>query len=186
MPKSIDVGKDADIVIWEHHPLRLGARPKQVIIDGIELDFQASWTKTVTEQSTAEEDKHYLPPISQKTMHLEDHGLDNPVSFEDACNQEVSSFVLRNVSEIFMNSTYSLTAQEEGLYVIVKDGEITCLGAECDRDHIDWPSSSPVFEMGGATLIPVMIDTLNSLFTCILKRSHFIGYCFGWYPFGII
>lgn len=142
--------------------MRLGARPKQVFIDGIELDFKASWTKTVKElkkeqmQTTSNEDeRHYLPPFSENTMHLEDHGLDNPESFVNACNQDVSSFVLRNISEIFMNETYSLTAQNEGLYVVVKDGQISCIGTECDRDHIDWPSSSPVFNMGGATIIPV-------------------------------
>ena len=32
---SSHIGWDADLVIWDSHPLSLGATPKQVIIDGI-------------------------------------------------------------------------------------------------------------------------------------------------------
>lgn len=173
---SIAVGKDADLVIWERHPLRLGARPRHVIIDGAEMDFKKSWTSTVTDQDLVlekimqaesmkqldtEEERHYLPPFSENTMHLEDHGLDNPSSFQDACAQGVDSFVLRNISQIYMNASDALDASMlgQGLYMIVKEGEITCIGAaeECDRDHVSWPVSSPVFEMGGAVIIPVSV-----------------------------
>ena len=37
---SIEVGKDADIVIWDRHPLALGAKPTRVFIDGEQL-FEA-------------------------------------------------------------------------------------------------------------------------------------------------
>lgn len=169
---SIEIGKDADLVIWERHPLRLGARPKHVIIDGAQLNFDVSWTKTVTEQDLVlkqlmkaettkefehEKDRHYLPPFSENTMHLEDHGLDNPGSFRDACSSDVGSFVLRNITQIYMNSSDTMDAKVygQGLYMVVKDGQISCLGVECDRDHIEWPVSSPIFEMGGAVVIPV-------------------------------
>jgi hypothetical protein len=174
---SIDIGKDADIVIWERHPLRLGARPKHVIIDGAELDFQKSWTKSVTEQDLVlkkvmeaemtkefdtDEERHYLPPFSENSMHLEDHGLDNPNSFHDACSQGVDSFVLRNISQIYMNSSNTLDANAlgQGLYMVVKGGQVSCIGTDCDRDHIEWPISSPVFEMGGAVIIPVSKITI--------------------------
>jgi hypothetical protein len=37
---SIEVGKDADIVVWDRHPLALGAKPTRVFIDGDQL-FEA-------------------------------------------------------------------------------------------------------------------------------------------------
>jgi imidazolonepropionase-like amidohydrolase len=37
---SIEVGKDADVVVWDRHPLALGAKPRSVFIEGDEL-FQA-------------------------------------------------------------------------------------------------------------------------------------------------
>ncbi|KAK4514180.1 uncharacterized protein ATC70_001767 [Mucor velutinosus] len=172
---SIEVGKDADIVIWERHPLRLGARPKHVIIDGEQLDFKKSWGKSVTEQDTVlkqmmaaestkkastEKERHYLPPFSPNVMHLEDHGLDNPESFNDACTSGVDSFVLRNISEIYMNASQTLSASElgQGLYIVVKEGQVACIGIDCDRDHVEWPNSSPVFEMGGAIVIPGIVS----------------------------
>lgn len=157
---SISVGKDADIVIWERHPLRLGARPTHVFIDGAELDFKSSWTKSVVEPSSLKkEDHHELPPFSENTMRLEDHGLDNPSSFQDACHQGVDSFVLRNISQIYMNATTTLYAQEnQGLYMVVHQGQISCLGLACDRDRIDWPVSSPVFNMGGAVVLPGIVS----------------------------
>lgn len=136
------------------------------------MDFKKSWTKTVTEQEqlllqnendpdetilSNEEERHYLPPFSQDTMHLEDHGLDNPASFRDACAGNVDSFVLRNISQIYLNASQTLNAKSLGqnLHLIVKAGEIACLGVDCDRDHVEWPVSSPIFEMGGAIVIPV-------------------------------
>ena len=170
---SIGPGKDADIVIWERHPLRLGARPKTVIVDGIELDYQVSWTKHVDElvekdnqKSTlnvpeneeyeemhiSEEMHHWLPSPSHETMKLEDHGLDNPIILDEACSPDTDTFVLRNISSLYMGpgQTYS-----GSVYLVVKDGQVACAGKECDRDHVEWPSSSPVFEMGGAVVIPV-------------------------------
>lgn len=167
---SIEVGKDADIVIWERHPLRLGARPRHVFVDGAELDFKKSWTNTLIEEdmqkhfdvkNTSDDEneasKHLLPDFSDSTMRLEDHGLNNPTSFHDACSKDVNSFVLRNISRIYANASQVLDAEGSGLYLIVDRGVITCLGKDCDRDHIEWPSNSPVFEMGGAVVIPVKI-----------------------------
>lgn len=99
------------------------------------------------------QDKHFLPSFSDHTMHLEDHGLNNPTSFQDACSKGVDSFVLRNISRIYANGTETLEGGE--LYMVVSSGKITCLGSDCDRDHVDWPTNSPVFEMNGAVVIPV-------------------------------
>ena len=170
---SIEPGKDADIVIWEQHPLRLGARPKIVIVDGIELDYKVSWTKhvdelveedtqklnlnvpkqeQVEEMDISDEKHHWLPSPSHETMRLEDHGLDNPVTLDEACSPDTNSFVLRNISSLYMSpgQTYS-----GSVYLVVKDGQVACAAKKCDGDHVEWPSSSPVFEMGGAVVIPV-------------------------------
>ncbi|RCH89871.1 hypothetical protein CU098_001242, partial [Rhizopus stolonifer] len=171
---SLEVGKDADIVIWERHPLRLGARPKHVFIDGTELDFKASWTKTLIEQDTISEEqtiaeyhgpeeRHLLPSFSNNTMHLEDHGLNNPTTFQEACAKNVDSYVLRNISRIYANATQLLEADRKELYMVVNKGEITCLGTECDREQVHWPSNSPIFEMNGAVIIPGIISMGVSL-----------------------
>lgn len=186
---SIEVGKDADIVIWERHPLRLGARPKHVIIDGMNLDFHASWTKhadeLVNEEKTEEEEtqtatmdeedetRHWLPPRPTATIKLEDHGLDNPMRFSEACSPSTDSFVLRNISRMHMGPGQTL---EGNLYVVVKEGNIVCAGTDCDRDHVDWPAASPVFEMGGAVVLPVMSPGYLFMVAKAHVCSRFIGY----------
>lgn len=111
----------------------------------------------VTMEESTDSERHYLPPFSQNTMRLEDHGLNNPESFSEACAGGVDSFVLHNISEIYMDPNTTLRASElgRGLYIVVKEGEVSCIGIDCDRDHVEWPNSSPIFEMGGAVVIPV-------------------------------
>ncbi|KAL0074749.1 hypothetical protein J3Q64DRAFT_1202866 [Phycomyces blakesleeanus] len=174
-------GMDADIVIWERHPLRLGARPQKVIIDGAEMNFKASWAKSVEEDQDStwvdtladtvdvadkkEEKKGWLPPFSTSTMKLEDHGLNNPIKFDEACGPNVNSFVMRNIGRLYMgpDETYDSTMAKERIGLVVKDGVIICAGIECDREHVEWPKSSPVFEMGGAVIIPGIFSAGESL-----------------------
>ncbi|KAI9317393.1 hypothetical protein BX666DRAFT_1856754 [Dichotomocladium elegans] len=169
---SLEPGKDADIVIWNRHPLRLGARPKHVIIDGAEMDFQASWTKSVEEEESRLEKPNmdvttpenniekdtpsWLPPRPTTTMRLEDHGLNNPVVLSEACTPETDSFVLRNISRLYMGPGQTLTGF---LSIVIENGTILCAGDKCDRDHVNWPVGSPVFEMGGSTVIPGIVSS---------------------------
>ncbi|KAI9019283.1 hypothetical protein CLU79DRAFT_759500 [Phycomyces nitens] len=168
-------GMDADIVIWERHPLRLGARPQKVFIDGAEMNFKASWAKnvdevqdpswvdsleTTVETITKKEDKSWLPPFSTSTMKLEDHGLNNPTKFDKACGPKVDTFVMRNISRLYLgpDETFDATLASRRIGLVVKDGVVVCAGIECDREHFEWPKSSPVFEMGGAVIIPGIIS----------------------------
>ncbi|KAG0177028.1 hypothetical protein DFQ28_003324 [Apophysomyces sp. BC1034] len=175
---SIDVGKDADIVVWANHPLRLGARPKHVIVDGVELDFEKSWTKAVEEiledgqtasvkenQEKPQPEMSLLPPRPLGSMKLEDHGLDNPMSFDEACDPSVNSFVLRNISQLYMNAKEVYDGHKSGqsLHLVVQNGTVVCAGPNCDRDNADWPHGSPVFEMGGATVIPGIVSACAPL-----------------------
>ena len=41
---------------------------------------------------------------------------------------------------------------------MVDQGRIRCLGVSCDRDRVDWPVSSPVFNMGGAVILPGIVS----------------------------
>ncbi len=49
---TLEVGKDADVVVWPVSPLALGARPERVFIQGIQVvgdgqNLQAAWSRTV-------------------------------------------------------------------------------------------------------------------------------------------
>ncbi|ORZ24343.1 hypothetical protein BCR42DRAFT_402733 [Absidia repens] len=184
---SIETGKDADIVIWERHPLRLGARPKKVIIDGEVMDFTKPWAKGVEDAMDEQflmDDSHgdtSLPnsPLDDATlrerptgtMHLEDHGLNNPIRMADACAKGVRSFVLRNIDRLVMGPgqefhrdhddsvSSSSSIFNRDIFLVVQDEMVVCAGHDCNRDQVDWPTSSPVFDMNGAVIIPGMISS---------------------------
>lgn len=201
---SIAPGMDADIVIWERHPLRLGARPDHVIVDGIKQQFNGSFdippnvlsSLNLGSPSDAKKDtrKDRAPIVNGDSLKLEDHGSKNPVTFTEACSPNTDSFVLRNIGKLFLakNTVYDNTKalrKEDELYVIVENGTIVCSGAGCGRDKIDWPNKSAVFDLNGGYVLPVCgFFRLGGSFTWINQLtfplrgsvSTFLGIDFNW------
>ncbi|KAG6849822.1 hypothetical protein H0H93_004631, partial [Arthromyces matolae] len=122
-------GMDADLVIWDSHPLALGATPVQVFIDGIpQLEAAHVVTKPRTFQESpkvpnfdkeAEEAVKYegLPPLAP-TKHL-----GSTVVFTNL----TSIYLPRDdtIEAIFTASTFS----QSGI-AVVQNGLITCSGAQ--------------------------------------------------------
>jgi adenine deaminase len=60
---SIDVGKDADLAIWNHHPLSIYAVPQRVLIDGeVYFDIQ----KDLEMRKRMEQERKALEARDQK------------------------------------------------------------------------------------------------------------------------
>ncbi len=64
---SIEVGKDADLVVYDAHPLSVFAVPQQVLIDGIvhfdrEKDLQQRETRAARKRALVEKEKAAAPP----------------------------------------------------------------------------------------------------------------------------
>lgn len=117
-----------DIVVWDSHPLALGATPKQVYIDGIpQLDnpftaekpaFLQRAPKTPNFDKEAEDALEYdgLPPLEPRNV------------LADVLFTNVSSMYLRsggNVREVF-----SARGVRESWVVAVKNGKVVCSGSE--------------------------------------------------------
>jgi hypothetical protein len=191
---------DADIVIWERHPLRLGARPDLVIVDGIEQHFNSSFNlpKEVLGKSDEAiipntytsngEDKHRAPVGAKQNLVLEDHGSNNPLTYSEACSSESNSFVLRNIGKLFLNrnnvfENLNGQSKDDELYVVVKNGTIVCSGKGCGRDKINWPDKSAVFDLNGGYVLPVSASVIYSN-TIVLLLLNIIttGSYFNWGP----
>ncbi|KAJ2964035.1 hypothetical protein NQZ79_g901 [Umbelopsis isabellina] len=173
---SIAPGMDADIVIWERHPLRLGARPDHVIVDGIEQHFNSTFNLPKKVLSDSKEavapnahasngrDKNRAPIGKKEDLLLEDHGSKNPVTYSEACSSESNSFVLRNIGKLFLNrndvfENLNGQSKDDELYVVVENGTIVCSGKGCGRDKINWPDKSAVFDLNGGYVLPGLIST---------------------------
>ncbi|KAI6000811.1 hypothetical protein EDD15DRAFT_2362285 [Pisolithus albus] len=129
----IKEGYDADLVIWDSHPLALGTTPLQVFIDGIpqltnpvsvrkESFQEAAITPDFDDEAQATVTYEGLPPLDPK--------------------EAVTTIVFRNASSIWLRDSsgaklvYEAPAAEyEG--VLVFDGTIVCVGSEdeCPPDN---------------------------------------------------
>ncbi|CAK5276446.1 unnamed protein product [Mycena citricolor] len=151
---SIIEGYDADLVIWDSHPLALGATPMQVYIDGIaqlpELPapvpkpdaFQhvpetPSWEKEIAETIEYEG----LPP-------LEGRGFTGTVAFVHVRNVWMRNGAMGLRSLVDDSSEGNLT-------VVVHGGRIACAGSTADGGCASF-MSGPIetVDLQGGSLAP--------------------------------
>lgn len=125
-------GFDADIVVWDSHPLASGATPLQVFIDG-----QAQLDESRVKQSmgttfTAAHNEDKTPVIKPQVRHEVDDERR-----ESVCSQAYEpgqSFVIDGIQKAFVDNYPELAASlvqvdEEPLKLIVEDGAISCFGS---------------------------------------------------------
>ncbi|KAG6849988.1 hypothetical protein H0H93_002778 [Arthromyces matolae] len=144
---------EKDIVIWDSHPLALGATPKQVYIDGIAQiakPFFVNKPKPFqTPPKTPKFDKEAklallydgLPPLEPSTSDS------NVVLFTN-----VTSIYLREGSEIRV--AFATHAGDNAGSVIVEHGHITCAG---DCSHISVGPDVLHVDLEGGSITPGLV-----------------------------
>ncbi|KZT52270.1 hypothetical protein CALCODRAFT_487269 [Calocera cornea HHB12733] len=168
----LKVGHDADVVVWDSHPLQLGATPLQVYIDGIaqlsyapEVVVEDGLSRmTLKEQPVAElrvqpsvadyddEADEVLkydgePPLGAKEIHADEVLFVNVLSIwqQDASNE---------LHEELFGPEEPMTTGE----VLVKDGKIICTGT-CARIA----SSPRLVDLEGGSVAPGLTSYGSSL-----------------------
>ncbi|KAH9913692.1 composite domain of metallo-dependent hydrolase [Epithele typhae] len=163
-------GYDADIVLWDSHPLALGATPQQVWIDGIpQLDAPFVVSKPASLQDvppTPNFDKEMketlkydgLPPLEPKPS------LKRTVVFTN-----VSSVHLRDAHGVKAVASASANSALSHI-VVVRDGKVACVDVHSpracrahlddDTEHIDLSSGAiaPGLTSAGSALGVQEID----------------------------
>ncbi|WVQ99842.1 hypothetical protein IAU59_006985 [Kwoniella sp. CBS 9459] len=120
-------GYDADVVVWDSHPLTVGATPKQTYIDGIPQIINP-----VLHHKPAQVQK--APPTGKWDQEARaaveargDPDLRPKKSSKNVVFQDVGDFHLQD--EIETELQVDVSAFEEGKgSVLVQDGKITCAG----------------------------------------------------------
>ncbi|KAF9364872.1 hypothetical protein BGX34_000099 [Mortierella sp. NVP85] len=131
---KLGVGMDADLVIWDKHPLSLGSHPLQVYIDGIaqiENVDPTLWEEQV--DRTAFQDVPEMVAPKDK----------------DACTSRAKSGIFTGIKKILLRGSFQ-SSNEGDLSVIVKDGKVVCTG-DCQRqlgDHFG-DDDVPTYDLGG-------------------------------------
>lgn len=147
-------GYDADVVVWDSHPLALGATPKQVFIDGI--------AQLAEPFVLNKPDKLQLEP----KVPTWDNEAKNAIKYDGLPPLDVSKEKKKKGTMAFVNVNEVLqkdlaTGEIKGLLkgkqvsggvVIVRDGEIQCIEA-CSSSLRDIPSDN-VIDLAGGSIVP--------------------------------
>ncbi|KAJ9087957.1 hypothetical protein DSO57_1027897 [Entomophthora muscae] len=141
---SIQVGMDADVVLWDSVPLTVGAHPSQVFIDGIP-------------QIPELED-----PYGSKDLPKYDAPIPMPVkrSVPECNTKGMHTFVLDGLSQVILANSSRFHVQGNGtMRVVVVDGKLACVGTDChvSQQHV-------TYHLGGdAWLIPGLVGVSTKL-----------------------
>jgi hypothetical protein len=163
-------GHDADVVIWDSHPLALGATPRQVFIDGIpqlsekynlvkpERYQVAPKTPDFTEEAKQALEYEGLPPLGPKETTKES------VTFINVKSMWEKSPVSNKVElSMFMEDS-------SGGVVFVRGGNIGCFGTltKCEYllDH-----QSQVIDLKGGSITPGLISFGSNLGLVSIERE---------------
>ncbi|CAH0055614.1 unnamed protein product [Clonostachys solani] len=114
-------GYDADLVVWDRHPLRVGASPLQVFIEGQSVVRAASgvWHRSRQHLKDA-------PPSRPETE--TDKTINNLVGQENVVITGLTN------SFIGVDNTRSQELQGSNMTAIIQKGRVTCVGGEeCDN-----------------------------------------------------
>ncbi|KAL1759392.1 hypothetical protein FB107DRAFT_205135 [Schizophyllum commune] len=142
-------GYDADIVLWDSHPLALGAAPQQVWIDGVpQLDSPHVAKKPKSFQhvpKTPDFDK-------EKDAAIEYEGLP-PLE----PRKTASTVIFTNVTSVFLRDDSKVTQAvlpSGQVNVVVKDGKLVCYACEVE-DGFD---GAEYVNLQGGSIAPALIS----------------------------
>ncbi|KAH0826552.1 hypothetical protein J3R83DRAFT_4906 [Lanmaoa asiatica] len=157
----IEEGTISDVVIWDSHPLALGATPVQVFIDGIP-QLQVSFTK--------KRDDRQVTPITPRfdeeaKAAVEFAGLPpleaTPITSGGILFRNVSSMWRRDESGV--HSVFqTCDANDEGV-VFVEDGEIVCAGSIGACTSFVVGDGLKVINLEGGSITPALVSAGTSL-----------------------
>ncbi|KAJ7698627.1 carbohydrate esterase family 9 protein [Mycena rosella] len=150
-------GFDADIIVWDSHPLSLGATPTQVFIDGIaQLEKPYTSTKPKSAQkvpATPNFDKEIadaikyegLPPLEPETA------KSDIVVFRNVGSIFLKNAATRGVSEVFTS------AGADGV-VVVEKGRIVCSGTQAACPTALSRSDALHLDLEGGSISPGLVS----------------------------
>ncbi|KAG0036351.1 hypothetical protein BGZ82_004349 [Podila clonocystis] len=132
---KIAIGMDADVVIWEKHPLALGSHPLQVYIDGIaqiENVDESKWS----EQGEPQKFEEYPDLVAPKA--------------KDACTPNAETGVFSGVKKILLKDSEEFSAKGD-LTVVIDQGRVVCAG-HCAHEAAAF-KDAPVYDLGGEGVV---------------------------------
>ena len=151
-------GADADLVLWDSHPLQLGATPRKVWFDGI---LQGDAERAQVPVNKLKKDPTMQEPPKVPNFDVE---REKAVRFEGLAPLRPNStsagrVVFQNVGELFTRergdyAQFGLAGYEGMMNVVVERGRVTCIGRGCGSEG---ENPDMVVDLHGGSLIPGMM-----------------------------
>ncbi|WFD34581.1 hypothetical protein MCUN1_001422 [Malassezia cuniculi] len=151
----VSKGHDADIVLWDRHPLQLGATPVQIIIDGVtqldavaHVDAQGPTMAPKSADYAAEIDR--VASSASEIASSQAHAYPSVVGTLD-------SVVLKNVSTVYRRVRDRIVEEkyEDGIAIFAR-GTAVCVGESIRCVHAI-PADATNITLNGGTLTPGVI-----------------------------
>ncbi|KAK0457772.1 uncharacterized protein EV420DRAFT_1271277 [Desarmillaria tabescens] len=162
-------GYDADIVVWDSHPLAIGATPKQVYIDGIaQLEKPYSNPKPTVLQSPPK-----TPNFDKEAAETLKHDGLPPLKTKQTTSKTV---VFVNVSDIYIRDHqtvkhgFSAQNSKEAGVLVVEAGKIVCSGVKATCLAGNAYHDAVVVDLVGGSVAPGFVS-----FGSALGLSHISG-----------
>jgi imidazolonepropionase-like amidohydrolase len=148
-------GYDADIVVWNSHPLSIGATPLQVYIDGkptLDPKEVADTMPSAMFEST--------PDIYQPQMRFSP----SPETKQDMCekiNSKGKDIVITGIKRSFMKSPSNNAAQVGDFTMIMNSGNVVCFGPS--EECVSKTAGSSTIQLKNGHVLPGLIAVSTSL-----------------------
>ena len=157
----VAAGWDADVVVWDVHPFRLGSRPIQIFIDG---QAQLDTSDDLSTDPTSDAQLSELEPQTNADARRMRHELT-----DTACTKEGRSYTVRNIGRLIagQNQVWDAAKTKSEIMIVVRDGIVRCVGTDC-TPLVD----NDVYYMNGGTVIPVCYFVF-SLMMIQFRRGSF-------------
>jgi hypothetical protein len=148
-------GYDADLVVWDDHPLSVGATPLQVYVDG----------KATLDPKKVEES---MPKVSlnrpQKVVQPRTRPSLSTEAKESLCDSLATSgsrIVVTGIVKSFMSDSEQDVASQENLTAVIDKGRLYCFGpfSTCASDF----PNDPVLHLKNGHLLPGLTAVSRSL-----------------------
>lgn len=142
-------------MLWDSHPLALGATPQQVWIDGIaqiakpHVHVKPSWLQHLPQ----------TPNFDKEASEVLQHDGLPPLLPEHSKSKAI---VFTNVSEVLVKKEYEIrelfVAQSEGGgVVVVEDGRISCAGSETACANAIHQDNAQYINLQGGSISPGLL-----------------------------
>ncbi|KAJ7220031.1 hypothetical protein GGX14DRAFT_585165, partial [Mycena pura] len=150
----IKPGYDADIVVWDSHPLALGATPSQVFIDGIpQLAYPHASAKPESLQHAPQ-----TPDFEQETKDAVKYEGLPPL---EPTIQTSGTVLFRNVSSFWTRDESGIRISDASENVLVRGGLIVWSGSDADLAPTE--EGTIVVNLEGGSISPALVSAGSTL-----------------------